>query len=116
MVILIYMKNQLFLTFVLIGIIFISGCVGQTKVSTTEEKQGINACINLCKSELQNGKDLSNGPCLSNEIITNWVCDIAHSPRQSVDNQPENQCSAFREGTAKHFVEVDTSCNFIKAI
>jgi len=33
-----------------------------------------------------------------------------------VDNKPENQCSAFREGKAKHFVEVNTSCELIRAI
>lgn len=110
------MKNQLFLTFVLIGIVFISGCVGQNKVLATEEEQAIDACIRLCKSKLQNGTDLSNGPCLSNEIIINWVCDVAHSPRETVDNQPENQCSSYKHSIAKHFVEVDQNCNFIKAI
>lgn len=110
------MKKQLFLSLVLIGIIFLSGCVGQPTVTKTQEEQAIEACTNLCNSELQAGTDLSQGPCLSNEIITDWVCDVAHSPRQAVDNLPENQCSAYREGIANHFVEVDPSCNFIKAI
>ena len=61
------------------------------------------------------GEDLSNGPCLSNEAIPGWVADIAHSPRQAVDDLPENQCSAYRDGTAKHFVELDPEGNVIRA-
>ncbi|MBU0598085.1 hypothetical protein KKF61_03760 [Patescibacteria group bacterium] len=60
-------------------------------------------------------EDLSNGPCLSNNVIKDWVADIAHSPRQAVDDLPENQCSAFRGGTAKHFVELDLSGELIRA-
>ena len=62
----------------------------------------------------------ANGPCLSDNNpdwnITDWVCDVAHSPRQPVDDLSENQCQAFRNGQAHHFVEVDPSCNFIRAI
>ena len=61
-----------------------------------------------------------NGPCLSDNNsewnIADWVCDVAHSPRQDVDNLPENQCQAFRNSQAHHFVEVDSSCNFIRAV
>ena len=31
-------------------------------------------------------EDLSNGPCLSNEVVPDWVADIAHNPRQEVDD------------------------------
>jgi len=72
-------------------------------------------CIETCINATASDQNLSNGPCLSNEIIPDWVCDVAHSPRQTVDNYPENQCSAFREGKARHFVEVNPKCNFIKA-
>jgi len=60
------------------------------------------------------GVDMTNGPCLTNELIPGWVVDVAHSPRQAIDNQPENQCSAFIEGKAKHFIELDIEGNFIK--
>lgn len=78
------------------------------------EDQATLACKLLCENELAKGRDLSNGPCLSNEIVEDWVCDVAHEPRQAVDNLPENQCPAFREGRAKHFVEVTPECKFIK--
>jgi hypothetical protein len=80
------------------------------------EKNAVEACIALCKSELEKGRDLSSGPCLSNEIAPNWVCDVAHWPRQSVDNKEENQCEAYRKGLASHFVEVDVNCKLIRAV
>jgi len=61
------------------------------------------------------GVDFSDGPCLSNEIIPGWVADIAHNPRQAVDDLPENQCEAYRDGKAKHFVELDPDGNLIRA-
>jgi hypothetical protein len=73
-----------------------------------------DACISLCSSEKNKGTDLDKSPCLSDNIENSWVCDVAHSPRQSIDNLPENQCSAFREGKANHFVEVDKNCAIIR--
>lgn len=73
------------------------------------------ACIELCKVELAKGRNLSAGPCLSNQIIEDWVCDVAHKPRIEIDNLPENQCEAYRNRTAHHFVEIDPNCNFIRA-
>lgn len=60
-------------------------------------------------------EDWSNGPCLDENLLPNWVADIAHNPRQSVDDQPANQCQNFRNGTAKHFVELDLEGNLIRA-
>jgi len=73
----------------------------------------ITRCINECKSRKDN-EDFGNGPCLSNEIAPEWVCDIAHAPREEIDNKPENQCSFYREGKAHHFVELDINCSIIK--
>lgn len=73
-------------------------------------------CKNLCNEQLNESKSLSSGPCLSNEVALNWVCDVAHNPRQTIDNLPENQCNAFRNGTASHFVEVDENCGLIRAV
>ena len=35
-----------------------------------------------------------------------WVADIAHDPREDIDDEPENQCQRYREGEASHFVEL----------
>lgn len=60
------------------------------------------------------GVDMSNGPCLSNELVKDWVVDVAHNPREKVDNLAENQCAAFRNGDAHHFIELDINGNFIR--
>jgi hypothetical protein len=60
-----------------------------------------------------NGVDLSRGPCLG-VIAKGWVADVAHDPRQPVDDLPENQCEAFRSGEAEHFVELDPNGDVIR--
>ena len=73
-----------------------------------------NKCINLCKINLDKGINLSNGPCLG-LIATDWVCDVAHSPRQEIDNLIENTCEDFANGNANHFIEVNETCKVIDA-
>jgi hypothetical protein len=41
------------------------------------------------------------------KINNDWVVDVAHNPRQAIDNLPENQCADYREGKVKHFIELD---------
>lgn len=60
------------------------------------------------------GLDLSSGPCLSNDLLPDWVVDIAHNPRVKADDLPENQCQAYIEGRAKHFVELDLNGEVIR--
>jgi len=109
------MKN-LFLSLVLIVLIFFSGCVSQVAPETTDKI--ISACEQKCLEALNANQDLSKGPCLLNPMPEHpdWVCDVAHSPRQDVDNLVENQCSAYGERKATHFVEVDPTCKFIRAM
>jgi len=97
---------------------------GGEKPSTTSEgvssitslaDQARNKCIELCQSKIQQGINLAPGPCLSNQIVSDWVCDVAHEPRQDVDNDAANQCPQYGR-TASHFVEVDPECNFIRSV
>lgn len=75
----------------------------------------VNACLDLCRTQLAAKANLSSGPCLSNNIGPGWVCDVAHNPRvPEIDNMPENQCPEYGK-SASHFVEVDPNCNFIRA-
>jgi len=108
------------LIFSLILLVLISGCTQQIQPTPIQiDQQAKNVCIDLCNSYKET-ENLDNGPCLSDNnkrwVIVDWVCDVAHSPRQTVDDLPENQCSAYREDKAHHFVEVDINCNFIQAI
>ena len=117
-----------FLILFLIGIVFISLC---TQPTQDVEQQAIDACISRCNSFITSQRPipmmwrgtfeeyLNTGPCIGDPLsdFTDWVCDIAHSPRiAEIDNLSDNQCSAYREGRANHFVEVDTNCNLIRAV
>lgn len=88
---------------------------GLPKVSRTEVDTAINQAKHLYRLEKANNRDFSSGPCLSDALLPNWVVDIAHSPRLPIDDLPENQCLAYREGRAKHFVELDPAGNLIRA-
>ena len=105
-----------FLILLLIPIILLSGCAQTTH--STPVAQGM--CVQLCNSALDSGQNLDSGPCLSDNNtdwnIYDWVCDVAHSPRIDMDNLPENQCSAYRDGQAHHFVEVDEKCDLIRVV
>ena len=60
------------------------------------------------------GVDMSRGPCLG-VIEPGWVADVAHDPRQDVDDDPANQCAAYRSGEADHFVELDPEGEYIRS-
>ncbi len=60
------------------------------------------------------GVDFRLGPCLDNNLMTNWVADIVHNPRVRSDNQPENECSNYLIGKAQHFVELDVEGNVVR--
>lgn len=72
-----------------------------------EIDNAVKKARDVYKNRKEAGEDFETGPCLSNDLLPDWVVDIAHNPRQDLDNLPENQCAAFLEGRAKHFVELD---------
>ncbi len=113
------MKTIIFLTILLL----LAGCsteetsLGGTGVNTNikigsdADKEIMEQCIELCNDYQQ---DKSNGPCLGDPMIADYVCDIAHVPRQDIDNDINNQCQSFNTGEAKHFIEVDENCGFLR--
>ncbi|VVB54124.1 Uncharacterised protein [uncultured archaeon] len=108
------MKKHLFLA-VLIGVAA-AGCIGQQ--TENEQNNATKTCINYCKHILTSSANLTNGPCILDPIeeYPDWVCDVAHNPRQPVDNLPENQCNAYSEGTAHRFIEVTPDCALIRTV
>ncbi len=78
-------------------------------------KEAIRKALDLYRQRRAEGTDFRNGPCLAEEIIPGWCVDIAHNPRQPVDDRPENQCASFREGRVRHFVELDPEGNLLRA-
>ncbi len=104
------------ITILVLGVIYF---IAHHKNNPTENLDEITKdCIALCKN-VSKSIDLSNGPCISDIYSdlwhhNDWVCDVAHYPRQNIDNLPENQCQQYRQGKAHHFVEVDENCNLIR--
>ena len=93
-----------------------SQTIDQTAQKTAEKiikDEALKNALNLYAQKKAEGADFGSGPCLGT-IAPDWVLDIAHSPRQPVDNQPENQCEDFRAGRAHHFVELDPEGKLIQ--
>ena len=80
-----------------------------------EKARAIEAAKAAYAKARREGRDLSNGPCIADPLIENWVADVAHDPRRPVDDEPENQCAGYRAGKAEHFVELDPDGNVIRA-
>jgi hypothetical protein len=59
------------------------------------------------------GVQMGRGPCLG-VVSPGWVADVAHDPREPVDDEPANQCEAYRTGRAKHYVELDPDGKVIR--
>ncbi len=81
----------------------------------SEMDTAINQARYIYSLRKNQGVDFSSGPCLSDDLMPDWVLDIAHSPRIPLDDLSANQCSAFKEGRAHHFVELDPEGNLIRA-
>lgn len=84
-------------------------------ISKNEIDSAVNKAKRLYSEEKSRKKDFSNGPCLSDALLPNWVVDIAHNPRLPIDDLPQNQCPSYVEGRSQHFVELDLNGDLIRA-
>ncbi|MBI2334734.1 hypothetical protein HYU96_02935 [Candidatus Daviesbacteria bacterium] len=85
------------------------------RVTKTDIDTAVNQAKYLYQMRKSQEEDFSQGPCLSNALMTDWVADLVHNPREEADNLPHNQCPAYLEGRAHHFVELDLEGNLIRA-
>lgn len=97
------------------GTVYFLRDISPKDISKSEIETAINQANFLYSQRKSLKEDFSTGPCLSNALMPGWVVDIVHNPRTSVDNLPENQCSAYIEGKVVHFVELDQEGNLIRA-
>jgi len=71
-----------------------------------------------CASELYASKSLEktefSSQCLGK--CGDYVVDIVHVPRKSEDNLQENQCSEFRLGEVKNFIELDKEGRVVRIV
>lgn len=101
---------------VLTGILTVVLNSNSTKeVPKSEIETAVNQANHIYRQKKEMGADFTSGLCLSNALMPNWVVDVAHRPRLPADDLPENQCPAYLEGRAEHFVELDPEGNLIRA-
>jgi hypothetical protein len=96
----------------------VAGCGGGgSSPSSSERSQAVGQAVVAFQKAQQSGEDLSKGPCISESLpgLSDWVADVAHDPRQPVDDDPSNQCQRYRNGQASHFVELDQQGRLIRA-
>jgi hypothetical protein len=93
-----------------------AGCGGGSDASQTDKDKAIAAARFLYAGQAKR-PDLDRGPCLSESLpgLSDWVVDIAHAPRQAVDDRPDNQCQSYRDGQTHHFVELTPDGRLIRA-
>jgi hypothetical protein len=103
--------------FAVCAIALLSGCGGGDDASDGEKDQAVAAAQLAYQQAKASGVDLENGPCISEELpgLSDWVADVAHDPRDDVDDDPANQCQRFRDGEASHFVELTPEGELITA-
>ena len=96
----------------------LTGCGGGgSQVSQSDREKAVDEAQVAFRQVQATRQDLSAGPCVSESLpgLADWVADIAHDPRQSVDDQPANQCQRYRPGEAHHFVELAPDGQLIRA-
>jgi hypothetical protein len=94
----------------------LAGCGGASSASQSDKDKAIAAAKFLYAGKASS-LDLSKGPCLAESLpgLSDWAVDIAHDPRQPVDDQPANQCQSHIDGQTHHFVELTPSGQLIRA-
>ena len=101
----------------LVSAAFIAGCGGGSSASQSDNDKAVAAAQSAFKRAEAGGQDLSDGPCIAEQLpgLSDWAVDIAHDPRQAVDDQPANQCQSYRNGQTHHFVELTPEGQLIRA-
>ncbi len=94
-----------------VAVVLLAACGGGSESASDETVARAKAAYDQAKAS---GTDLSVGPCLG-VIEPGWVADVAHDPRQPVDDEPANQCEAYRNGEADHYVELDPDGELIRS-
>jgi hypothetical protein len=92
----------------------VTGCGGGSSEGASRAEEAVAAAKAAYADAHSRGVDMANGPCLG-VVLPDWVADVAHDPRAPVDDDPANQCEAYRSGEAHHFVELDPDGNLIRA-
>lgn len=115
-------KDILFLSVLLyIGVVAIlvlnfSGAkkIGYTRGVSAAYDHAVGQAQVVYNQKKKLGIDFTDGPCLTNDLLDDWVVDIVHNPRERIDDFVQNQCPALLEGRANHIVELDIEGNVVR--
>ena len=77
----------------------------------SEQKNAIECALNLYQEKKQEGIQF-NSQCLG--TCGDFAVDIVNVPRNEEDNKIENQCEDYRNGIAKHFIELDKNGEIVR--
>ena len=88
-----------------------------SQVSQSDRDKAVDEAQAAFRQAQAGGRDLTTGPCISESLpgLPDWVADVAHDPRESIDDEPANQCQRYRAGDAQHFVELNLDGTLIRA-
>jgi hypothetical protein len=100
----------------LVAALVASGC-GGGGASQTDRDRAVTEAMAAYHEAKANGVNLERGPCIAEQVpsMPDWVVDVAHDPRQPVDEDPANQCARYRAGEAHHFVELSPQGDLLRA-
>jgi hypothetical protein len=96
----------------------LAGCGSKgSNVNPSGSQRAVDEAQAAFSQAQASGLDLSTGPCISESLpsLPDWVADVAHDPRQPIDDEPANQCQRYRSGDAHHFVELNIDGQLIRA-
>ena len=96
----------------------LAGCGSSgSNVSPSGSERAVDEAQDAFRQAQSSGVDMSTGPCISESLpsLPDWVADVAHDPRQPIDDEAANQCQRFRSGEAHHFVELNIDGQLIRA-
>jgi hypothetical protein len=96
----------------------LAGCGNKgSNVNPSGSQRAVDEAQAAFRQAQASGLDLNTGPCISESLpsLPDWVADVAHDPRQPIDDQPANQCQRYRSGEAHHFVELNIDGRLIRA-
>lgn len=99
-----------------VAAITLASCGGDD-ASEDERDRAIDAASEAYEQTDLSAAELEVGPCIAESLpgLDNWVADVAHDPREDVDDDPANQCQRYRDGEAEHFVELTPEGELIRA-
>jgi hypothetical protein len=88
-----------------------------SQVSQSDRDKAVDQAQVAFQRAQTSGVDMTPGPCIAENVpgLSDWVVDVAHDPRQDVDDDPANQCQRYRNGDAHHFVELEPNGALIRA-